>query len=140
MSNDFGNPSPPAYDEGVLMQDYDRVVASLREDPSQARLSYGFRNSTLLHAAAYDGEVDAIKLLISIGADINAKEINGRTPLHLAANNGQLDAIETLVRNGADIEAKDGHEMTPLMWGRISRSLCKDQIVPLLLSLGAENT
>ncbi|MES2789669.1 MAG: ankyrin repeat domain-containing protein [Planctomycetota bacterium] len=138
-NNDNGNPYPPAYEEGFLRQDYDRVVASLNEDPNQAKLSFGIRNTTLLHAAAYDGKADIVKLLLALGANVNARHTNGRTPLHLAANKGYLDVIEILVRNGADIEAKDEEGMTPLMWGIISRSARNDQIVSLLLSLGAKN-
>jgi ankyrin repeat protein len=138
--DDNGNQYSPAYDEGFLRQDYDRVVESLNEDPSQAKLTYGAINETLLHAAAYDGQPDIVKLLLKLGADVDARSSCERTPLHLAAGQGYLDIIEILVRNGADIEAKDREGMTPLMWGRIARSGRGDRAVRLLLSLGANNT
>lgn len=77
--------------------------------------------------------------LIGLGANVNARERNGRTPLHHAANNGHLEVIELLVRSGADTEARDVEGMTPLMWARISRTGRKNEIVATLLSLGAEN-
>lgn len=131
-------PDPPAYTEGFLQQDYEKVLASLRDDPNQASLAFGNLHTTLLHAACYDGKADIAELLIRLGADVNAREVNGRTPLHHAANNGHLDVIDVLVRNGADLEAKDIEGMTPLMWAAISRSGIKEQLVERLLQHGAK--
>ena len=130
-------PDPVAYTEGFLQQDYERVVSSLREDPGQAVLSFGSLHTTLLHAACYDGRADIAELLIQLGADVHASEVNGRTPLHFAANNGHLDVIDVLVRHGARLDIKDGGGMTPLMWGEISRSGRKSEIVAKLRSYGA---
>ena len=115
-------PDPIAYTEGFLRQDYERVVSSLREDPSQAALSFSPLRTTLLHAACYDGRADIAELLIQLGADVHAREVNGRTPLHDAANNGHLEVIDVLVRHGASLNTRDNEGMTPLMWGKISRS------------------
>jgi ankyrin repeat protein len=132
-------PDPHAYTEGFLQQDYDTVLSSLRSDPGQARLVFGSLHTTLLHAAAYDGRADIAELLIQLGANVNCREANGRTPLHDAANNGHLAVIDLLIKNGADIEAKDNGGMTPLMWGKISRSGRKDQVVEMLLQHGVKN-
>jgi ankyrin repeat protein len=127
-----------AFTEGFLQQDYDRVLSSLQEDPGQAALTFGTLRTTLLHAASYDGRAEIAELLIRLGADVHAREVNGRTPLHHAANNGHLDVIDVLVRNGADVEAKDVQGMTPLMWGAISRSGRKKEIVEKLRQYGAQ--
>lgn len=122
MASDESGLTPTAWLEGFAQQDYEKVHESLRDDPSQALLAFGTLRTTLLHAASYDGKADLAELLIQLGADVNAKEVNGRTPLHHAANNGCLDVVDVLVRHGADIESKDSKGMTPLMWGTISRS------------------
>lgn len=132
-------PDPHAYTEGFLQQNYDAVMESLKNDPEQAKLTFGSLHTTLLHAAAYDGKADIAEYLIRLGANANCREENGRTPLHDAANNGHLAVIEVLLRNGADIEARDNGGMTPLMWGKISRSGRKDRVVELLLRHGAKN-
>ncbi len=129
---------PPAYTEGFLRQDYEGVMESLVSDPDQALMVFGLNNTTLLHAAAYDGKPRIVEFLLDHGADVRAQETNGRTPLHDAANNGHLEVIDLLVRAGADLEAKDIQGMTPLMWGQISRTGRKDEIVALLLKLGAK--
>jgi hypothetical protein len=51
--------------------------------------------------------------LVERGADIEARDIHGRTPLHDRAASWQGD-IETLLELGADIHAKDKHAETPL--------------------------
>lgn len=130
-------PDPIAYAKGFARQDYDFVIASLREDPSQATLSFSKLQTTLLHAACYDGRADIAEFLIELGANVHACEVNGRTPLHHAANNGHLNVIEVLIRHGAGLQVKDSVGMTPLMWGEISRSGQKQQVVDMLKSYGA---
>lgn len=125
-------PEPPAYTEGFLRQDYDRVVSSLREDPGQAALRFGLLQTTLLHAACYDGRADIAELLLQLGADVDAREVNGRTALHDAANNGHLEVIDVLLRHGARLDAEDSQGMTPLMWGEISRSGRSSEVVAKL--------
>ena len=78
-------PDPPAYAEGFLQQDYDRVLSSLREAPGQAQLVIGKLRATLLHATGYDGCTDIATVLIGLRADVNTLKVNGRPPLHHAA-------------------------------------------------------
>ena len=44
------------------------------------------RNSTALHVAAWRMSNDVLKLLIARGANVNARDANGRTPLAVAVN------------------------------------------------------
>lgn len=138
MHDEHISPDPPAF-EGFLQQDYSNVIESLTQDPRQATVVFGDIETTLLHAASYDGQTAIIELLIELGADVNAKESNGRTPLHHAANNGHLEVIELLVRCGADLEASDGEGMTALKWAKISRTGRKKEIVAKLVALGKNN-
>jgi ankyrin repeat protein/beta-lactamase regulating signal transducer with metallopeptidase domain len=77
---------------------------------------------------------DAIKLLISKGANVNIKDSAGCTPLHYAIWMGYGDIVETLINNGADVNAEDNDGFTPyccaVMRGR------KD-FVELLIAKGA---
>ncbi len=88
-----------------------------------------------LHQAAADGDVDRVKLLISTGADVNAKNADRRTPLHLAAALGGKDAVLMLVRSGADINAKDKNSRTPL---HIAATAYKTDVVKLFVAGGAD--
>jgi ankyrin repeat protein len=55
-----------------------------------------------LHAAAAQGSLDHIQRLAQTGADLNARDGNGRTPLHVAAFRGHGAAAQVLIAAGAD--------------------------------------
>jgi ankyrin repeat protein len=58
--------------------------------------------------------LEAAKLAIMLGGDVNAKNREGRTALHAAAFLGDREMIRFLVEKGADLEAKDLYGQTPL--------------------------
>ncbi len=59
----------------------------------------------LLHHAAAEGNIEHVKLLISEGADLNARDQQGRTPALAALLNGQLAVVDLLLEMGADTGA-----------------------------------
>ena len=59
--------------------------------------------------------LEAVKVAVELGNNINAKNKNGRTALHGAAYMGANSIIEYLVAKGAMIDAKDRNGQTP--WG-----------------------
>jgi ankyrin repeat protein len=67
------------------------------------------------------GRADVADLLITFGADMNAKDnLYGETPLHQAIAAGEfaprvhMDVIRLLIDRGADVNAKDRIGLTPL--------------------------
>lgn len=57
--------------------------------------------------AAYKGDVGAIRELAAAGADIEARDDNGRTAVHVAAFASQDAALKALAETGADMNALD---------------------------------
>lgn len=69
---------------------------------------------TPLTLAAQHGHESVIQLLLSYGADIDSKGLEGRTALALAAESGFLSIFEFLLSRGADVDAVDHDHATPL--------------------------
>ncbi|MDI6812191.1 MAG: ankyrin repeat domain-containing protein [Desulfitobacteriaceae bacterium] len=63
----------------------------------------------LLMVAAAAGRTDNVRLLLDNGADINARDQEGRTALMWAAKAGKKDTVKFLLEGGADADAVD-HE------------------------------
>ena len=82
---------------------------------------------TPLHLAAIFSHYEIAKLLISKGADVNARNDDGFTPLHQAAYSfstgpQKIRTIELLIAKGANVNSKGESGGTPLdianTWGR----------------------
>jgi len=87
---------------------------------------------TLLHQAVNETEKDIVALLIAHGADVNAKENQGRTPLHLVKNQ---DLAQLLIAQGAELNAQDNQGNTPLHQALIRRI---GDLAKLLIVQGAD--
>ncbi len=65
--------------------------------------------------ASQNNNVDAVKMLLHLGASVNKRSFDDSTALHLAATEGNLSVLKILVEVGkADIDAKNKDGMTPL--------------------------
>jgi ankyrin repeat protein len=62
-------------------------------------------NTTPLMIACCEKSFRCVMFLIKNGANVNAKDIYGRTPLIFAASNGNGLHVEVLLRHGADVDA-----------------------------------
>lgn len=61
-----------------------------------------------LFRAAHVGDLEAIRLLASNGAEVDARDSKGRTPVHVAAFASQDEALRALADLGADMNALEG--------------------------------
>ena len=58
--------------------------------------------------------LEAVKLAVELGADVNATNEYGMTALHAACFINADNIVEFLVKSGADIDAKDVFGQTPV--------------------------
>jgi len=87
----------------------EKTTEKEKPEPKLKKQMYPF------HQAAAHGDVDQVKLLISNGADVNAKAEKEMTPLHYAAKAGKMEMVQLLIKAGADVNAKDQNGLTPLV-------------------------
>ena len=96
-----------------------------------------------LQVAAGERKLDAARLLLDHGADINAPPLSRvecapRTALQAAAGNGDLETVRFFLEAGADVESKVPHEDeqgTALQLAAIAGSM---SVVTLLIEKGAD--
>ena len=68
----------------------------------------------LIHKAAFDGNIKAVKRHLDAGVDANSKTRSANTPLHAAAYRGHTEVVELLIAHGADVNARDVRGWIPL--------------------------
>ena len=64
--------------------------------------------------AAKCGHAKCIRTLLSLGAAVDPRRKNGKTPLHEACANGHVECVQCLVDGGADVNAVDNNGNQPV--------------------------
>ena len=105
-------------------------------------VGYGQGYAGNSHRHVPDGWLPAVVFLVEeLGADVNARDLNGYTPLHHAAARGDNELILYLIEQGADVTAvsRRGQTTVDMANGPVQRVQPFPETVELLVSLGAVN-
>jgi len=85
--------------------------------------------------------LEAVKIIIELGGDVNAANNTGDTAMHAAASLGMDTMIQFLADHGANLEAKNRAGRTPLAAARredgVGASVVRESTAVLLRRLGA---
>ncbi|KAL1871948.1 hypothetical protein Daus18300_004584 [Diaporthe australafricana] len=124
--------------DAISLGDLDRVKRIIEASPEcvDARNE---RGRTSLHVVAQSGRNDIVKLLISKGADINARSGWKYTPLAFAANSVRPDVVMTLLEAGADMELPSNDGCTPLHFAALKKEKKAHNSILILLIKGANS-
>ena len=87
-----------------------------------------------LHLSVYKGFHFVTRLLLENGANVNAKDIHGKTALHMASI-WDLDTVKHLLKCGADPNIQDDEGMTALHY---TEENAADAIAEWLIKNGAD--
>ncbi len=86
------------------------VMRLLLDGGADATLTMRDRTTPAMIATS----LDAIKLLVEHGVDVNAFNSNGQTLAHIAAQRGSNPVLQYLAEKGARLDKKDKQGRTPL--------------------------
>ncbi len=124
--------------------DADRARAVLAAHPELAAAMPANGGAALSDAVLHDN-LDAIRVLLSLGCSIGAEGWAQGTPLHVAAWTGKLDMVRALLALGAPVNVRDGQfGSSPLGWASHGSGQHRGHddtyiaIVDALLDAGAE--
>ncbi len=87
------------------------------------------------HKAALDGDITAVRQVLSGSLNIDTLDEDGRTALMYAAYNGHTDIARILIEKGADVNLTDPNKRTALMFASSGPS---PETVKLLLEHNAD--
>lgn len=95
---------------------YEEVIRMLLENHANVRAKEAKSQKTALHYATLRRDDQLVGVLLKYGADINAKDKDGKTALHHAAVSISTypSTLELLLSKGADMSARDEIGMTVL--------------------------
>lgn len=88
-----------------------------------------------LRDAAARGDAEAVRGALEDGADLEARDDQGRTPLLIATHGSNVDAARELIEAGADVNAKDAMQDSAYLYAG-ARGL--DEILAMTLAHGAD--
>lgn len=98
-------------------------------------------NWNLLHIALVSVTTapspEAVRHLIELGVDVNARDRRRWTPLHFAARAKCPAVVKLLIDAGADVNAKDDEGITPLHQGLLKYPV-NLEMTEMLLAAGAK--
>ncbi len=114
---------------GAGAADVVRVLAERGADLEWKREHDGHNS---LHNAIWAGRPGVARVLLSCGANPNARDKFGETPLHNAILRGRTEIAAMLIERGANLSIRDDNGITPLELARKLKD--RDAIIEMIVA------
>lgn len=88
-------------------------TATTRDGTTALMLAAGLSHARIATRSSDEEALDAVTLLLSLGADVNAVNALGDTPLHGAAWRGTTSIVTLLLAKGANLKARNKLNWSP---------------------------
>ncbi|XP_026754364.2 fibronectin type 3 and ankyrin repeat domains 1 protein [Galleria mellonella] len=88
-----------------------QVQVMLDERPELIGIVNATNGLTPLATAVRKGDINTVRFLISVGAELDQRIGAGQTPLHIAVLSSHIPMVELLLEKGADTQARDNNGM-----------------------------
>ncbi|CAH1779056.1 unnamed protein product [Owenia fusiformis] len=75
---------------------------------------HNFGDGTALHAAAYLGHKDIVRIFLKLEIDVNTRDTRNRIALHAASVGGLVTMVDYLIKENSEIDSRDRWGQTPL--------------------------
>ena len=124
----------PSLSRAIAYNDAQDIELHLARDP-QALNRLGKSKLAPLHEAILRKKIEAARLLIEKGADVNLPDRSDNPPLHIAINRKLPEIAQALIDADADLTAKDKNG-----WTALHLAAAKDtiDIAKLIIDAGAD--
>ncbi|HEX7028192.1 MAG TPA: ankyrin repeat domain-containing protein [Gammaproteobacteria bacterium] len=109
------------------------ALALLAKEPEPLKARTGL-GETALHYLSVEDQLEAVRLLVEHGAEVNTINECGGTPLSEAASLGYVDLVAYLLGQGAKLDLPGQHE--PILHDAVRGG--NPRIISMLLASGAE--
>ncbi|KAH0949131.1 hypothetical protein HN011_011253 [Eciton burchellii] len=90
------------------------VITALANIPQIVLDATDKKGQTSMHYACAEEHLEAVEVLIGLGANVDARDNDGNTPLHVATRTRHTGIAQLLLRAGASTELTDAEGFTPL--------------------------
>jgi hypothetical protein len=116
--------------------DVDGVSMFVRQNPETLDLETPF--GSWLDFAAKKGQLDVVRLLVSLGLNVNRVNHHNERPIVCAASGGNPNIVAFLLANGARVELLDRDPVSNPLFGAIDSKSA--EVARILLEHGADAT
>ena len=119
----------------AVQHGHPKVVSRLLEADADTDMRGDICGKTPLLSAAFNGDLDIVRLLLEASADKEKFDIERRTALHIASEEGHLETVRLLLESGTNRDPRDNQGRTPLHLAFEGGHL---EVAQLLLDSGAK--